>query len=234
VKPRERWRRPTKRLLLVPLAILVVVVAGTEYLARTAPGAMIDPIDAADLPEVVQVDRSCQRGDEPADIATVADAVTLEGRVTSEAVVDCPQAYDGQLVRFVGEAVGDVKRRRDGAWLLVNDDDYALEVGPVAAAREGRGFNSGLNVWLTHDQLATIELTGGPRARGDIVEVVGEIRRTDPEDGGGLTLRAQQLEVLTPGATFRPPLHVVQAVVAGVLVLLTGLSLLAVRRHRRL
>jgi hypothetical protein len=63
-------------------------------------------------------------------------------------VTSCPAAYDGHRVTYVGELVGDLLRREGGAWVLVNDDDYALRVGPLPAHPELRGTNSGLSVWL--------------------------------------------------------------------------------------
>ena len=38
--------------------------------------------------------------------------------------------------------------QRRGAWVLVNDDAYALDVGPLQGHSQFRGGNSGLSVWL--------------------------------------------------------------------------------------
>jgi hypothetical protein len=131
-------------------------------------------------------------------------------RVTSAQVLGCPVAFDGRSVTFVGELVGDLLTRDGGAWVLVNDDDYALELGPLPSHRDRRGTNSGLSVWLPEGLHRQVTGLGGPGQRGDLVRIDGVVRRADRSDGGGLTLRADSLEVLSPAAPVEEPLNVAQ------------------------
>ncbi|MFO7778977.1 MAG: hypothetical protein R6V28_11540 [Nitriliruptoraceae bacterium] len=61
----------------------------------------------------------------------------------------------------------------------------------------------------------------------------GTILRADPDDGGGITLRATELETLAPPLEIEPPLHVLQVVVAGVLSVLALAATLWAGRVRR-
>jgi hypothetical protein len=204
-------RRPAKRLLIAPVLLLASVLA----LVTWVPSVTDRPVRSAEvgpLLPVVPLEEACQRG-----IDTDIDQeplVTDQLRVSAAAVVSCPTRFDGEIVTYVGELVGDLLHRDGGAWVLVNDDDYALAVGPLPAQRDHRGTNSGLSVWLPDEHLDRVTGLGRPGQRGDVVQIEGHITRTDPDDGGGLTLRANDLEVLQPSERFADPLDVPQAVLA--------------------
>ncbi len=130
-------------------------------------------------------------------------------------VYACPQAFDGLSVTFVGEVIGDVLHRDGGVWVQVNDDDYALEVGPMGRHDEHRGFNTGLAVWLPDGLHEHISGVGRPDRRGDVLLLQGIVLRADPEDGGGThPACATRREVVAPSVELDEPLHVPQAIVA--------------------
>jgi hypothetical protein len=118
-------------------------------------------------------------------------------------------------------------------WVHVNDDDYALEVGPMGAHREYRGFSSGLAVWLPDGLHEQIESVGLPGRRGDILLLEGVLHQADPDDGGGITLRADTLEVLVPPMEAPEPLHTLQAVLAALAAVAAGGALFWARRVQR-
>lgn len=161
------------------------------------------------------------------------------GLVRSTDVVSCPSVFDpnddgGAVVRFVGEVVGDVLGRDGGAWVLMNDDGYGLETGPLPAHDRYQGVNTGLTVWLPDDVVDPPSLTPGrPDQRGDVLIVAGRIHRTDPADGGGLTLRANAAEVVAPAQGAPQPLHERQAAIAVALSLVTGAVALYARSSAR-
>ena len=66
--------------------------------------------------------------------------------VTSAELLDDWRELDGRKVVFRGEAVGDVMRRGDFAWITVNDDPYSRKA--LLEGGELRGGNSGIGVWL--------------------------------------------------------------------------------------
>lgn len=215
--------------LAVALLVALAVVLGV--LRRTAP---YEPpqfvVEGAEDPADVL---TCERAADGISTSSEAQAPTPVGRATSSQVIECPALFDGHAVTYIGEVIGDVLRRDGGAWVLMNDDDYALEAGPLRSHGRTLGYNSGLSVWLEGDVADLVDEAGGPDRRGDILLVRGVVHRADPADGGGLTIRTFDGEVLAEGGPIEVPLHTGQAVVAGVLVSLAAGLLLVERRARR-
>jgi len=225
--PRTRWPiLATLGLLAAMLAGVIVLESAAPELERSAPAVIGLPGPALD--EAV----TCTRADDRESIVALREQFDPDGRITSESVYACPRLFDGLDVRYVGEVVGDVLARDGGAWVLVNDDAYALEVGPLGAHRQLSGFNSGLSVWLPDGLHERIGATGRFGRRGDIVLVEGVLLRTDPADGGGITLRATSLELLAPAVTTTEPLNRALAITATAVMLLALGAILVVRRRR--
>jgi hypothetical protein len=231
---RERDQRRTRWPLLTVGLVLIGLFALTSTLERSAPSLSSSAPLVAGLPDVVlEAPITCTRAIERAQIDGLARELRSEGRITSAMVFACPRLFDRRPVVYVGEIVGDVLVRDGGAWVQVNDDAYALEVGPFGAHREQRGFSSGLAVWLPdglHEQLGA---PGRHGRRGDVVLVRGILRRADPADGGGITVRATELEVLAAAVEVEEPLHADLAVAATVAALLAVATTLWARTRRR-
>jgi hypothetical protein len=197
-------RRPVARLRVLAgfalaLALLVGLGAATELLRHPPPdGGPIAPPDDGDVrDEVVCPDPPPREGvdrDEP-DLAGVPE-------VSSGDLLDCPQTFDGAIVRYSGEVVGAVLRRRDGAWLQLNDDVYAEALGPLPAHRDYRGGNAGIGVFVERDLADDIAFVGGPAAQGDIVGVVGVYHRVDAVSGEVAVIRPITAEISLPGRPF--------------------------------
>lgn len=229
-------RRETspQRLLLVPALLLVTLIVGIQLLEQGSPRSM-DPslvVDAPSPESEVEV-RRCRREGDPQAVVDARSELGEQPLVTSARVVACPAAFEGLSVRYVGELVGDLLPREGGAWVLVNDDDYALEVGPLPAHRDHRGINEGLTVWLPEELQARVTGLGRPNQRGDVVELEGRIERTDPADGGGLTLRAARMEILAAATTVEEPLAVPQLLFTVAMGLIAGLLWSLRRRAAR-
>lgn len=214
------------------LAVLVVVVASIKVVRETAPEVTLPVVGAGapdpDDPSLVTCERTLP--DAPETLEAIAE-VDPVGRVFSSEVMDCPSAFDRQAVTYVGEVVGDVLQRDEGAWLLVNDDPYALEVGPLQGHSDFRGTNTGLSVWLPRP-LPELE-PGGPDRRGTIISVDGVVQRADPKDGGGLTLTALTSEsttILEEAVAVERPLNRGQAL-AAVLFALVAAAVIVVERR---
>jgi hypothetical protein len=228
-----RRRTHTRWLMIGAVLGLAVIISGVYALEAAQPQVDAPGLDIPDVPPLaLQSTRSCTPAEADAVRAEVVAAFDPGGRISSTQVYACPRAYDELEVVFVGEAIGEVLERRGGAWLQVNDDAYALEVGPVVGHRQLRGFNTGLSVWLPDGLHEQIETVGRPEVRGDVIAVHGTLLRADPDDGGGVTVRAERLEVLAPGITVEPPLHVLDVFVAVVLGVLAIASAIWARRVR--
>lgn len=153
--------------------------------------------------------------------------------VTSGQLYDCPHLFDGVRVQYRGEVVGAVLERGDEAWVQLNDDVYAGNIGPLPAHRDFRGGNAGVGVRIDAETARSITHVGGPRARGDIVAVTGEFLRVDETTGEVAIIRSFSAEIVELGGPSARPFRLDRAVVAAAL--LVGLAVLwriDVRRER--
>lgn len=226
------WVTVAAAFALVAVAATIGVLHHTRptvELAQVLPGAPDPAVDE-------ELHITCQR--------TLPDElrVTVEpnedlpepvGRVISTEVVECPTNFDRHHVEFAGEVVGDVLDREDGAWVLMNDDAYGLERGPLQSHGRYAGGNTGLAVWLPGGFADLPDEPGRYGVRGDILRVTGVILRNDPADGGGLTLRATDAQIVAEAEHVRPPVDVTQAIVAAVLVVMAIALSVANRIVRR-
>jgi hypothetical protein len=229
--PRRRQR--TRRLLVALVLGLAILLAGAEALLRAKP--VDDTLQLqVDVPPLALAEpRPCTRRPDDPTVEEILEEFVAGGRVSSSQVYACPAAFDGLRVQFAGELIGELIPREGGVWVQVNDDPYALDVGPIGAHVEQRGFNTGMSVWLPDGLHEQVEGVGRHEVRGDVVLLEGVLLRADPADGGGTTIRADGMEVLAPAVELPEPLHVVQAVVAGVLGVLALAGVVLARRARQ-
>lgn len=229
IPPRRRGR--TRWLLITPVLGLAAILTGVVALQALAPVVEEPDTEVAGVPGLADPEvRSCARGADDQTARDLREAFPAGGRISSTQVFACPSAYDGLRVTYVGEVVGELLPRDGGAWAQVNDDPYALEVGPLVGHRERRGSNTGMSVWLPDEFAERIAAPGRPERRGDVIQLEGTLLRTDPHDGGGITIRADGFETLAEPLAIEDPLHVPQLVAA---VLLALLALVAVFWSRR-
>jgi hypothetical protein len=125
-------------------------------------------------------------------------------------------------VRYRGEVIGGVLQRSAGSWVHLNDDIYAGDIGPLPAHRDFRGGNGGLGVFIPPELAAQITHLGGPRAHGDIVEVVGTFHRVDASTGEVAILRAIQGTVTAGRPLERPVLPARRVAGIAMLLLMVG------------
>lgn len=227
-------RGRTRWLLVTPLVGLALVIAGVVALEATAPRVEPDETMRVEVPPLgLEDETECVRRADAEFVDDVREEFTDGDRVSSTQVNLCPAAFDEREVTYVGEVIGELLPREGGVWAWVNDDRYALEVGPLVGHRERAGFNTGMAVWLPDGLHEEVGDVGRPGRRGDVIQVRGTLLRADPDDGGGTTVRADQLEVLAEAVEVEDPLHVPQAVAAAVLVLGAVATLIWSRRVRR-
>ncbi len=129
-------------------------------------------------------------------------AAEAEGReVDSGVLLREWEEYDGEVVVFRGEAVGDVLWRGDYAWIMVNDDHYSLNA--LHEAGELRGGNSGIGVWMPVAEAEKIGRLGRHGSVGDYLEVKGVFHADCGEHGGDFDIHADSIRVLAPGKAVR-------------------------------
>lgn len=179
------------------IAGLVALVDGLRH-----PGAAETPVPSAEEGAVdPRIEVECpeaqpREGESRAGQAVVASEPQ---EVTSTDLHDCPETYDRALVSFRGEVVGSPMRREAGAWVQLNDDRYARDLGPLPSHRDYRGANEGVAVLLPHDVAERVDWAGGPGRQGDLVEVTGLFRRVDPDSRDMAVIRALDGDVVRPG-----------------------------------
>lgn len=216
---REPINRPRVLLgTLCVLALLVGVVMIAEVL-RHPPAVTPGPLEA-------------DAGDVRDEISCPGTSPRSGPMVSSDELNDCPADYDGRAVVYEGEVVGALLTRRDGAWVQLNDDVYAGDLGPLPAHRDFRGGNAGIGVFLPAGLVDMVEMVGGPAARGDVLRITGVFHRVDPASGEVAVIRANGAEVRSRGAPIvHEPLRD-RRIVGGILALLAAAVTVVFRRGR--
>jgi hypothetical protein len=110
--------------------------------------------------------------------------------VSSNDLINNAKQYDGKVVVYEGEVIGDIMRRGDYAWINVLQ-------GPSA-----------IGIWVEGSLLKDIAFTGSYKSIGDGVEIIGVFHRACPEHGGDLDIHAQTLRVTGVGRPVREKLNI--------------------------
>jgi len=110
--------------------------------------------------------------------------------VSSTQLIDRAGGYDGQVVTYAGEVIGDVMKRGDFAWVNIND-----------------GINA-VGAWMSISLARHIGYSGSYKNIGDAVEVTGVFRRACPEHGGDLDIHAQSMRKVAPGRFAEPKINI--------------------------
>ena len=118
-------------------------------------------------------------------------------QVSSAELVERAAEWDGKMVTFTGEAIGEAMARGDLTWLHLNDDAYSRSTVPEGA--ELAGYNSGQAVIVDTEAARAVQVFGDFGHRGDIVQVTGQFHAADPQYGGDMTIEATTLRVVAPG-----------------------------------
>ena len=147
-------------------------------------------------------------------------------------LVENSGTWDGTIVSFTGEAIGEAMRRGAMAWIHLNDDAYGLaEAGTEATLA---GFNGGIGVWVAADMAAGISLFGDYKHHGDLVEVTGTFNAACPLHGGDMDIHAMSLRIVSPGYVTVRSINPARMIAAGILAGLTlVLFLVNLRTDRR-
>lgn len=102
--------------------------------------------------------------------------------VSSAELINNAKQYDGQIVSYEGEVIGDIMVRGDFAWVNVND-----------------GVNA-IGIWVDKNLIKDILYTGSYKYKGDWVEVEGIFHRACTEHGGDLDIHANELRKIKAGS----------------------------------
>lgn len=101
--------------------------------------------------------------------------------LSSTELINDAKQYDGKLVVYTGEVIGDVMLRGEFAWVNINDGDNAL------------------GVWMDASLAREIKFTGNYKSRGDSLEISGIFHRICLEHGGDMDIHAKSLRKIASG-----------------------------------
>lgn len=146
-------------------------------------------------------------------VVTVTALASPALAVSGTDLVEQGVRYDGQVVVYRGEVIGDIMRRGQYAVINVHDGTYAI------------------GVWVPVRATAVLTRAGRYSVVGDLVEVRGTFRRACAEHGGDTDLHAETLTVITSGKEVPELFDRPQALLAALL-LAIALSLAAWERQR--
>jgi len=132
--------------------------------------------------------------------------------VSSTELIRNAKEYDGKLIVYCGEVIGDVMLRKEFAWVNINDGSNAL------------------GIWMNANLAKEINFTGSYKVRGDILEVTGIFHRVCLEHGGDLDIHAQAIRKTASGRLLSQKLNLdkvnLSLILLGILFLIWILSLL--------
>jgi hypothetical protein len=114
-------------------------------------------------------------------------STTCAQPASSATLINNAKEYDGKIVSYAGEAVGEVMRRGAFAWVNLGDGKNAI------------------GCWVTGAQASQIEYTGSSTVVGDWVEVIGVFNRACREHGGDLDIHAHSLRSIAKGHRVSEP-----------------------------
>jgi hypothetical protein len=116
-------------------------------------------------------------------------AAAFAQNLSSRELILKAKEYDGKLIVYSGEVIGDVMSRGEFSWVNIND-----------------GQNT-LGVWMSAGAAKEIKFTGNYKSRGDSLEIVGVFHRACLEHGGDLDIHAQSLRKIGNGRTVNEKLN---------------------------
>ncbi|MBK5211515.1 MAG: hypothetical protein JJE36_04290 [Coriobacteriia bacterium] len=156
-------------------------------------------------------------------------------KYSSSALIETPKKFNGKVIEFTGEAVGERMVRNagqgmKGAWIHLNDDAYMTR--GVEAGGGFNGYNSGMAIWVEPASLTkAIEHYGRYKQNGDIVRITGTFNAACAEHGGDMDIHATKIEIVQSGKTITHKVYAWKLISAIFLVML-ALAMLAINRRR--
>jgi hypothetical protein len=101
--------------------------------------------------------------------------------ISSVELINNAKNYNGNIVVYRGEVIGDIMLRGEYAWINVNDEKNAI------------------GIWIKKELIKDIIYTGSYNTKGDLVEITGKFNRSCVEHGGDLDIHAQSITKISFG-----------------------------------
>lgn len=101
--------------------------------------------------------------------------------VEINSLIENISGYDGQQVTVEGEAIGEVLKRSEYAWVNINDGTNAI------------------GIWLKSDDAKKIAYFGDYKHVGDTIRITGTFSRDCKEHGGDVDIHNSNIEIISKG-----------------------------------
>jgi len=150
--------------------------------------------------------------------------------VASTALVENAAGWNGRIISFKGEAIGERMVRGGMAWIHLNDDAYMEK--SMEAGAGSQGYNSGQAIWLPTDLARRIRFFGDYKTQGDLVRITGVFNAACSEHGGDMDIHATDLTLIALGHSVAHEIKLPRAVLAASL-MLSSVFLFWIRRRVR-
>ena len=150
---------------------------------------------------------------------TFPDKDTPQGvEVNSASLVENANAWNGRVITFKGEVIGEAMVRGKMVWIHLNDDAYMWKNIEEEAKLDG--YNSGHAVWISSDLAMGIRFFGDFKHEGDVVKIAGMFHAACPQHGGDMDIHASTLEIVRVGHSVHHVFNTSRAITAAVLLVL--------------
>ncbi len=147
--------------------------------------------------------------------ASFNSAHSQEEVVNSRTLINNAKAYDGKIIIYKGEAIGDLMRRGRFSWVNAWDGENAI------------------GIWSPLSLVGAINYTGGYKSKGDIIEVSGIFNRACQQHNGDMDIHAHSLRIIEQGRVITQEIDSVkkkQALIFLGVLLLSWISMLLIRK----
>lgn len=114
-------------------------------------------------------------------VAKISVEAVFAKPIDSNTLINNAFKYDRKMVEFQGEAIGEIMKRGDFAWVNIHDGQNAI------------------GIFMKYEDAKKIRYLGRYRVKGDIVLVKGIFNRACKEHGGDLDIHAKQVEIVKRG-----------------------------------
>lgn len=101
-------------------------------------------------------------------------------------LIEDTKEYDGKIISFEGEAIGNILYRGNHAFVNISD-----------------AGNSVVGVWMTADEARNIKVLGHYGTQGDTVYVKGVFNNACSEHGGDPDIHAQSVSIIESGRNIK-------------------------------
>lgn len=120
--------------------------------------------------------------------------ITLAKPIDSTTLINNAAKFDGKEVEFQGEAIGEIMKRGNFAWVNVYDGQNAI------------------GIFMPYNEVKKIKVLGKYLVKGDMLNIKGTFNRACKVHGGDLDIHAKKVEIVKKGYKIDQPTNNLKAI----------------------